>query len=55
MTENRDAILRSQDRRFFINLQKEAKLREHRPFIGRDGLPIRTPTSNKPIRGGGER
>jgi hypothetical protein len=36
-----EEILQSQDKRFFIKLNKEAKLKKRRPYIGKDGKPIK--------------
>ena len=43
MARSREEILQSQDRRFFITLQKEANMRKRRPYFDKDGKPIKTP------------
>ena len=48
MTENRKRRLRSLDKRFFINLRKEAKMRNRRSYVGKDGEVVK-------IKKGGEK
>ena len=37
----REEILQSQDKRFFIKLQKETAMRKRRPYFDKDRKPIK--------------
>lgn len=41
MAPSREEILRSQDRRFFIKLQKETTMRKRRPYFDKNGNLIK--------------